>query len=407
MRILLSSNAPWVPSGYGQQAKFLVNSFREHGHEVIFATNFGLQGGAIEADGVLYLPTDNTRNNETIKMYSEIYKPDLVLSLADWYVLRQNVWGNLAMPWFSWTPLDLNLTHDETFLYNKIFKELLENCNVITMSEFGTKEVNKFGYQPRAQIYHAIDHNIFKIMDKEECRKQFIPNYKEYDLILGMLAANYDSSSDRKAFRIQFEALKIFAQNNPKIKTLLYLHTDPTPRLGGLNLIQLINDLNLLSFIDIVTSSPIKISHVPFTQQELCALYNSFDIFLNASVAEGFGVPIVEAQACGVPVITHNFSSMPELTHYGYSSKSVQNVQLDIAPVEFVFPEYVEGGQEITNEQRKMGTRNMPNSVEIAKGIEKVYQNLSEEKAKEAHEWVADNFSFQVIGEAWEKAIQF
>lgn len=406
MRILLSSNAPWVPSGYGQQAKFLVNSFQKYGHEVIFATNFGLQGGSIEANGVLYLPTDNTRNNETIQMYSQIYKPDVVISLADWYVLRQHVWGSLEMPWFGWIPIDLNLTHDETFLYNRIFKELLENCNVVTMTEFGTKEVKKFGYQPSAQIYHAVDHNIFKILDKTACREKIIPNYQDYDLIIGMLAANYDSSSDRKAFRIQFEALKIFAQNNPKVKILLYLHTDPTPRLGGMDLISVINDLNLQTFIDIVATSQIKISHVPFSQHELCELYNSFDILMNASVAEGFGIPIVEAQACGVPVITHNFSSMPELTHYGYSAKSVKDVKLDIAPVEFVFPEYVKNGQEITSEQRKMGTRNMPNSVDIAKGIEKVYGSLSEEKAKETHEWVADNFSFKVIGEAWEKALQ-
>lgn len=405
MRILLSSNAPWVPSGYGQQAKFLVNSFQKNGHKVVFATNFGLQGGSIEANGVLYLPTDNTRNNETIQMYSQIYKPDVVISLADWYVLRQHVWGSLEMPWFGWIPIDLNLSHDENLLYNRIFRELLENCNVVTMSEFGTKEVKKFGYQPSAQIYHAVDPSIFQILDKKECRDKIIPNHEKYDLIIGMMMANYDRSSDRKAFRIQFEALKIFAQNNPKIKTLLYLHTDPTPRLGGMDLIQLIQDLNLSTFVDVIASSPIKVSHVPFTQNELCILYNSFDILMNAAVAEGFGIPIVEAQSCGVPVITHNFSSMPELTHYGYSAKSVQNVNMDIAPVEFVFPEYVQDGKEISNEQRKMGTRRMPNSVDIAKGIEKVYGSLSEEKSREAHEWVADNFSFQVIGDAWEKVI--
>ncbi len=43
------------------------------------------------------------------------------------------------------------------------------------------------------------------------------------------------------------------------------------------------------------------------------ALYAGASAFLFPSLAEGFGLPIVEAIACGAPVVTSNRSSMPEV----------------------------------------------------------------------------------------------
>jgi glycosyltransferase involved in cell wall biosynthesis len=50
----------------------------------------------------------------------------------------------------------------------------------------------------------------------------------------------------------------------------------------------------------------------------LALVYNSADVLLANSMSEGFGIPIIEAQACGTPVITTNFSAMPELVRWGY-----------------------------------------------------------------------------------------
>lgn len=46
---------------------------------------------------------------------------------------------------------------------------------------------------------------------------------------------------------------------------------------------------------------------------DLVAIINQAEVLLYPSYYEGFGIPILEAQACGVPVITSNISSMPEV----------------------------------------------------------------------------------------------
>jgi len=50
-------------------------------------------------------------------------------------------------------------------------------------------------------------------------------------------------------------------------------------------------------------------------------LYNAADVFLSPSKGEGFGIPIIEAQACGAPVVVTDFTSMPELVRWGVATK--------------------------------------------------------------------------------------
>jgi len=47
--------------------------------------------------------------------------------------------------------------------------------------------------------------------------------------------------------------------------------------------------------------------------EDLVALYNAADLFVQPSLFEGFGLPPLEAMACGTAVVTSNTSALPEV----------------------------------------------------------------------------------------------
>ena len=59
----------------------------------------------------------------------------------------------------------------------------------------------------------------------------------------------------------------------------------------------------------------IKLGYI--SEEDLVMMYNLADCYLYPSLYEGFGLPILEAQACGCPVITSTVSSCPEVAGAG------------------------------------------------------------------------------------------
>jgi len=57
--------------------------------------------------------------------------------------------------------------------------------------------------------------------------------------------------------------------------------------------------------------SVVRVGRLP--AGDLAALYRRARVFVFPSLAEGFGLPVVEAMACGAPVVTSDRSSLPEV----------------------------------------------------------------------------------------------
>ena len=45
----------------------------------------------------------------------------------------------------------------------------------------------------------------------------------------------------------------------------------------------------------------------------LATVYNAMDVFVLPTMGEGFGLPLVESQACGTPALATDFSACPEV----------------------------------------------------------------------------------------------
>ena len=135
-----------------------------------------------------------------------------------------------------------------------------------------------------------------------------------------MVAANV-SYPDRKAFQVQLRAWALFAEDKPGAR--LYIHTDPTTQHEGVDLYALAASLNIADKVIFPDRYQYFIGYPP---EYLALVYNAADVLLAASMAEGFGIPLVEAQACGCPVIATNFSSMSELTKLGKATEPLDYI---------------------------------------------------------------------------------
>ena len=69
----------------------------------------------------------------------------------------------------------------------------------------------------------------------------------------------------------------------------------------------------LREFIRLQKLESVVVELVNATDEDLRALYSSAEMMLFPSLAEGFGWPIIEAQACGCPVVTSNLAPMNEV----------------------------------------------------------------------------------------------
>lgn len=309
-KILWHSNAPWVSTGYGNQTALMTPLLEEH-HDVAISSFYGLDGACLNyGKKITVFPgIAGTYGNETIEQHAKAFfekDSGLVMTLMDVWVLEPEIWRKLNT--LSWVPVD----HDP--LTSAVAKFFAESGAVpMAMSRFGEEQLREFDplYCP-----HGIDTTRLKPWDQTEARKTSrLPQDK---FIVGMVAANKGNPS-RKRFPEALRAFKALRERHDDV--VLYLHTEMMGlHMDGVHLPNLVNDLKLGGSVHITDQYRYQFS--PFNAETMGAIYSSMDVLLNPSAGEGFGIPIIEAQACGTPVIVTDFTAMSELCGAGWKIES-------------------------------------------------------------------------------------
>lgn len=318
MRILFYSNALWAPTGYGNQTALFVRHLNNLGHEIAVACNYGLNGARISgANGETYYPAGSTKtSNEIVQAHADDFKADVIISLYDVWPLR---FSKLKTPWIAWTPVDHDpvprIVVDALLGHpNKDGKpEAVPAFRSVAFSEFGQRQLIKAGIDDAAYIPLGIDTKAFIRRDKAECRERL--GLSQQDFIVGFVGTNKFFPS-RKSISQVLQAFASYRAMNGGQETMIILHTEEQGIVDGTPLKPLLDALHLGS--DAVRVCDQYQYAVGFGQDYMATLYNAIDVLINPSMGEGFGIPMMEAQACGTPVIANEFTAMTELVGGGW-----------------------------------------------------------------------------------------
>lgn len=310
MRILWFSNAPFVATGYGNQTRLFAPRLQTMlGHQMAILAFFGLEGSALHiGDGnggeiPIFPKGHHPYGQDVVGVISERWRADITIGLLDAWVCQPELYGPQTrfVPWF---PID----HEPV---QKIVTNVVSKAfRPITMSRFGLAEAERAGIEA-AYVPHGVEADIFCPGDKAAARERAgLPADR---FIIGMVAANKGQPS-RKALPQHLEAFALFHARHPD--SLLYLHTTEA-RHGeyqGVNLPELAKYLGIADAVRFPDQHRYLLG---YPDEAMVDLYRSFDVLANVSMGEGFGIPILEAQATGCPVIVGDWTAMSELCFGG------------------------------------------------------------------------------------------
>ena len=316
MKLLIHSNSPKSPTGYGVQVAMLATRLAADGHEVAVSCTHGQENGI----GVWETPLGHK-----IRLYPRRFTPhgaDILHGHANhffegdpksgWIIPLIDVWA-LRSPYLkeyqiaAWTPIDhIEAPPDVVEFFDET------RAVAITMSHHGESCLARKGINS-TYIPLAVDTKAFKSTrsleiagEKVSARTLF--GLHDHAFVVGVVAMNKGMILDRKSFGEMLYAFGRFRLTHPD--AVLFMHTDAGGA-DGISLYDLARDAGIPAQ-SLVFSDQYAYT-MGFSTEMMAAVYTSCDVLLSTSHGEGFGTPVIEAQACGTAVIVSNATAQPEL----------------------------------------------------------------------------------------------
>lgn len=311
--VSIASNYYGAPTGYGNQVTLLIDRMKRHKMDVALLANYGLEGrfdkiktryGTVPA----YPRGFAQYSQDVIPLWHEHFtaqhrgKPRALLTLFDVWIYNSLKFDD---PIISWVPLDHVSLPPEVAEFLK-----RPNVTAVTMAPHGQRQLEGAGIES-IYIPHAVDMSVVKPtfeIDGQPTRR--FMGVADDAFLVSMVSANKANGIvHRKGFGEALTAFAMFQKENPKAH--LYLHTEPGNAYGGFVIPRILQALGIPP--ESVTIADGNMLRIGYPQETLNAIYTASDVLLAPSYGEGFGIPIVEAQACGTRVVTGSWTSMADV----------------------------------------------------------------------------------------------
>jgi glycosyltransferase involved in cell wall biosynthesis len=276
------------------------------GYEIVVSAPYSFGGAPIELwDGVIMEgAVRDQAGNDVLPARYDFHKADLLITLCDPFGLNGCAKDLASRNTALWFPVDCDPMGelDVTVLRDS-------QAIPIAMSEFGQRVLHAEGADATLRVPHAVDTVMFHPGDQTDYREaaEISPD----TFVVGICAMNRDHI--RKGWHEQLLAFARFHDKHPD--SVLSLHTAAlNPQ--GLNLAGMAARLGITDAIRWPDDYMFAASLI--SREQLATWYRGLDILSNCSYGEGFGIPIIEAQASGVPVVATDASAMSELVGAGW-----------------------------------------------------------------------------------------
>ena len=381
IRILWHSNFPGAHSGYGSQTRQVGRRLAQAGHDVSFSANDGTRGDRLWEGHRVYGSGTDRYSRDTVA-------EDIARSGADWTITLFDPWvytdasvdmvdpfrGNDRV--MGWVPVD-------HYPIPPSMMPWVQAHPVIAMSRFGYNALREASAlleadgKPGLTVHYA-PHAIESVFRPTPVAPGFgAPFRKVIGLpdgayLVGIVAANTGSTVyDRKGFGDMLQAAVGFMAERPDVH--LYLHTLQHGH-QGINLPMLLRVLGA-DPARIIWADQYLLKKAAIRDEDMAAIYSSFDVLLAPSRGEGFGLPVIEAQACGVPVIVSNWTAQAELVGEPWSIEHSGAQRWPSGWMVSVQPDY---------DDKHASFYGKPNVVEILAALQEAHARRGDPELREA-----------------------
>ena len=304
IKILTLSDHPLSPSGVGTQTKYFITSLLDTGKFSFYSL-----GGAIKhndyniikteeyKDDWIIQPVDGYGTQETIRSILRFYKPDILWFMTDprfygwlWDIENEirslvpmvyyHVWDNFPYPQYNQVWYE---STDYVATISKLTSDIVRNVDPSTSE---------------AYIPHAIPSDMFTVRPKEDVKRFRRDILKLNDENFCVFWNNRNARRKQSGSLIFWfkEFLDKLEKEHGHRNSTLVMHTDPRDG-NGQDLYAIANHLGLIEGRNLLFSAE-KIG-----PEQLSYFYNSADVSISTSDAEGFGLFTFESMACGTPII--------------------------------------------------------------------------------------------------------